>query len=232
MAKLIAGTMPIGNMEDISIRMIRMLQEAKFIIVEDEKFVRSNLAQIGIEITCPVFAIGNTDIGYHGDEAVAITRDKLEEGVDVLIISDEGCPSLGEPTSVVISEIGKNGYEIETIPGPSVVSSAMVHISAHDKGNANNIAYVTLSYHDHNLTKYIDFIKKNLDIPTICVVNHQMVDSGLFDIVIEETGDRNIMILSNMSVVGEEKVIFSTFKNIKNDRPDRPFTVVVMPTYN
>jgi 16S rRNA (cytidine1402-2'-O)-methyltransferase len=232
MAKLIAGSMPIGNMEDISIRMIRLIKESKFIIVEDEEFVKKNLAEIGVEIVCPVFAIGNTDIGYHGNEAVTITKQKLEEGIDVLVISDEGCPSLGEPTSTVISEIGKSGYQIETVPGPSIVSSAMVHISAHSKGFANNVAYVSLSFHDHNFNNYTDFVKKNIDIPTICVVNHQMVDAGIFDDVIEKTGDRNIMILSNMSVVGEEKVIFSTFENIKNDRPDRPFTVVVMPNYD
>ena len=229
MAKLIVGTMPIGNMEDMSIRMIRLIKESKFIIVEDEQFIRTKLQNFGIEIECPVFAIGNTDIGYYGHEAIQATKEKLNDGVDVLIISDEGCASLGEPTSVVISAIGKCGYDIETVPGPSVVSSSMVHISSQGHGLANNIAYITLSHHAKSLEAYIKFINNNPEIPTISVVNHQIVDSGLFDTIIDRTGDRDVMILTNMSIVGEEEVAFSTFEKIKQDRPYKPFTIVVMP---
>lgn len=119
MAKLyIVGT-PIGNLGDLSPRAAETLKRADIIACEDTRRSRPLLA--GIE------AKGRT-VAYHKFNEAECARkiaDAVREGKDVALITDAGMPSVSDPGAEVVALCRKEGIEVESVPGPSAVTTAV-----------------------------------------------------------------------------------------------------------
>lgn len=110
---------PIGNLEDMSFRAIRILKEVKLIAAEDTRTSRVLTQHFGIETPMT---------SYH--EHNKLTKidqifSTLEYG-DVALISDAGTPGISDPGYELIQEAIKRGCEIVPIPGPSAVITALI----------------------------------------------------------------------------------------------------------
>jgi 16S rRNA (cytidine1402-2'-O)-methyltransferase len=110
---------PIGNLEDISQRALRVLREVDLIAAEDTRQTRKLLTRY--EIDTPL-------ISYH--EHNKLKRKKrllsaLEEG-DLALVSDAGTPGLSDPGFLLISAALEAGHPISPIPGPSAPIAALV----------------------------------------------------------------------------------------------------------
>jgi 16S rRNA C1402 (ribose-2'-O) methylase RsmI len=227
MPKILVGSMPIGNSEDLSFRMKRLLVESKLLITESSKFISDKYPEIMKDRVFETCELGNADIGLNSEIAFEKSKKCLEDGHDVLIISDEGCPSLGEPTPKLIKDLHSAGYDIETIPGPSIITSSLIHSTAYSW--TQNFAYMTLSWHNNNMDTYCDFLNKMPDITVISVLNHQLVDSGIMDRVLEECGNRLVLVVENMSIPDKEIATVINLSDLKELRPIYPFTIIVLP---
>jgi 16S rRNA (cytidine1402-2'-O)-methyltransferase len=113
---------PIGNLEDITLRAIRVLGEVGAILCEDTRVTAKLLQKY--EIKKPL-------ISYHAHSKLAKT-DKifglLEEGKSLALISDAGTPCISDPGVMLVAEVRerfKNGVKIIPIPGPSALVSAL-----------------------------------------------------------------------------------------------------------
>ena len=119
MAKLyIVGT-PIGNLGDLSPRAAETLKRADIIACEDTRHSRPLLAGIG--------ATGRT-VAYHKFNEAECARkiaDAVREGKDVALITDAGMPSVSDPGAEVVALCRKEGIEVESVPGPSAVTTAV-----------------------------------------------------------------------------------------------------------
>jgi 16S rRNA (cytidine1402-2'-O)-methyltransferase len=110
---------PIGNLEDISQRALRILREADLIAAEDTRQTRKLLTHYKIDTPL---------ISYH--EHNKLTRKKrllsaLEEG-DLALVSDAGTPGLSDPGFLLINVALEAGHRISPIPGPSAPIAALV----------------------------------------------------------------------------------------------------------
>jgi 16S rRNA (cytidine1402-2'-O)-methyltransferase len=116
----VVGT-PIGNMEDITYRAVRILNEVDLILCEDTRVTVNLLNKYGIK---------KTTLSYHSQSKLSKTEQILkliEEGKTLALVSDAGTPTISDPGSVLVGKIKETFPEIEiiSIPGPSAVISAL-----------------------------------------------------------------------------------------------------------
>ena len=118
----IVGT-PIGNLEDISARALRILREVSLIAAEDTRVTRHLCAKYDIHTPLTSFtdAYDRRQSGrlHHVLEA-------LDSGQDVALVSDAGMPGISDPGYVLIQAALAAGHRVEVVPGPSAVTTALV----------------------------------------------------------------------------------------------------------
>ncbi len=121
-----AGTLyivstPVGNLEDITLRALRVLREVDLIVGEDSRRTRKLLYHYGITAR---FAPSL----YQGTEAarVAGILRLLEEGNDIALVSDAGTPLISDPGYPLVRAAVERGIEVVPVPGPAAFLAALV----------------------------------------------------------------------------------------------------------
>jgi 16S rRNA (cytidine1402-2'-O)-methyltransferase len=110
---------PIGNLEDISYRAVRVLQEANLIACEDTRHTAKLLNHYGIDK--PTVSYHEHNEAERAEELVA----KLEEGLNIAQVSDAGMPGISDPGYRVIHLAIERGVQVVPIPGPSALVAAL-----------------------------------------------------------------------------------------------------------
>lgn len=119
-----AGTLhivatPIGNLEDITLRAIRILKEVDLIAAEDTRHTKKLLNHLGI--STPL-------ISYYREkekERGQVIINRLLEGEDVALVSDAGTPAISDPGAILVQLALLNEIQISPIPGPSAITAAL-----------------------------------------------------------------------------------------------------------
>jgi 16S rRNA (cytidine1402-2'-O)-methyltransferase len=109
---------PIGNLEDVTIRAIRVLKEVSLIAAEDTR--RTVKILNAFDIKTPLTSYYEHNKLTKLDYVLA----KLEQG-DVALVSDAGTPGIADPGSELIAAAIERGFRIEAVPGPSAVMAAL-----------------------------------------------------------------------------------------------------------
>ena len=115
---------PVGNMEDITMRALRILREADLILAEDTR-TSGNLLRH--------FDIRKPMLSYHKfneHQTVASVVERLKAGETIAVVSDAGTPGISDPGFLVVRGAVKAGVEVQTLPGatafvPALVSSGL-----------------------------------------------------------------------------------------------------------
>ena len=115
---------PVGNMEDMTLRAIRILKEADVVLAEDTRTSGILLKHFGIQ----QHLLSHHKFNEHGTTAGVIER--LKAGQTVALISDAGTPGISDPGFFLVREAAKAGIEVQTLPGataciPALVSSGL-----------------------------------------------------------------------------------------------------------
>ena len=110
---------PVGNLEDITHRALRVLREVDLIAAEDTRHTRKLLTHFGI--TTDLVSYYREKESQRSGELV----DRLLSGADVALVSDAGTPAISDPGSVLVREARKQGVRIIPIPGPSALAAAV-----------------------------------------------------------------------------------------------------------
>lgn len=111
---------PIGNLEDMTFRAIRILKESDIILAEDTRTSAPLLKHFGIEKK--VFAHHQ----HNEHKAVAEIIRFLKEGQTISLISDAGTPAISDPGFLLVREAIKEGIEVQCLPGPTAFVPALV----------------------------------------------------------------------------------------------------------
>jgi 16S rRNA (cytidine1402-2'-O)-methyltransferase len=112
---------PIGNLEDLSDRARRALSEADVVACEDTR--RTGLLYERLDIPRPRL-VSNHE-GNESDRARQLAQ-AIERGAKVVLISDAGTPAISDPGYRLIQACIDRGLDIEVLPGPSAVTTALV----------------------------------------------------------------------------------------------------------
>jgi len=117
---LILVPTPIGNMEDITLRALRVLREADVIACEDTRRTRKLLSRYGIRtpmISCNAF---------NEKERSRFLLERLERGERVALVSDAGTPGISDPGFVMIRRAMEAGAEVDVLPGATAFVPALL----------------------------------------------------------------------------------------------------------
>ncbi len=110
---------PIGNLEDITLRAIRILKEVSLIAAEDTRRTKKLLNVYGIQTSL----ISLYDQTERSKSPIIISR--IEEGQDVAYVSDAGTPGISDPGYILINQAIAAGVRVVPVPGVSAVIAAL-----------------------------------------------------------------------------------------------------------
>ena len=121
MGKLYLVATPIGNLEDVSQRALRVLQEVHMVACEDTRHTQILLRRHNIEAK---HLTSYTEFN-HRRKAVELVG-QLDRGWDVALVSDAGTPALSDPGEQLVRAAIDAGHEVVPIPGPAAAIAALV----------------------------------------------------------------------------------------------------------
>ncbi|MBI4086514.1 16S rRNA (cytidine(1402)-2'-O)-methyltransferase [Candidatus Kaiserbacteria bacterium] len=121
MATLYIVATPIGNMEDITLRALRVLKEADLILAEDTRMTKKLLARHDIH---------TPTLSYHarsGEAKMEKIIGLLEEGKNLALVTDAGTPAISDPGAHLVSAVREHCADVAivAIPGPSALTAAL-----------------------------------------------------------------------------------------------------------
>lgn len=120
MAKLCIVPTPIGNLEDITLRALRMLKQSDLILAEDTRVTRILLSHFDIHKKLISFHTNNE----HSQLQEAIRQIQAHE--QVALVSDAGTPGISDPGFLLVRACIEHCIEVECLPGPTAFVPALV----------------------------------------------------------------------------------------------------------
>ena len=129
---------PIGNLDDVSQRLIDVLNNVDLIYCEDTRRAKKLLNHFGIETGIESYFIGN-EVNKIED-----IKSHLGNNLNLALISDAGTPLISDPGNKLVETIIKEGFRVESIPGPSSVLVALT-LSGFDISNFQFLGFIPKS---------------------------------------------------------------------------------------
>lgn len=120
MSKLYIVPTPIGNLDDITLRAIKVLQQVDFILAEDTRTSSFLLKHLGIEKRL------YSHHKFNEHATAASVAESIGEGREVALISDAGTPGISDPGFLLVRTCVDAGIDVETLPGATAFVPALV----------------------------------------------------------------------------------------------------------
>ena len=120
MSKLFLVPTPIGNLEDITFRSVRILNEVNLILAEDTRTSGKLLKYFDIKTPMKSFHMHNEH------KVLDKMIDKLKQGIKIALISDAGTPGISDPGFLLVRACVEEGIETECLPGATALIPAIV----------------------------------------------------------------------------------------------------------
>ena len=110
---------PIGNLEDITLRALRVLKEVDLIAAEDTRRTRKLLSHF--QIKTPVISYHANNQATRGPELI----ERLQRGENLALVSDAGTPGFSDPGVLLVAQAWDAGVKVEAVPGPAAGVTAL-----------------------------------------------------------------------------------------------------------
>ncbi|HJA98222.1 MAG TPA: 16S rRNA (cytidine(1402)-2'-O)-methyltransferase [Candidatus Alistipes avicola] len=120
MAKLYVVPTPIGNLDDITLRAVKVLSEVDFILAEDTRTSSVLLKHLGLEKKM------YSHHKFNEHATVGMVASSIAEGRSAALISDAGTPGISDPGFLLVRKCLEEGIEVETLPGATAFVPALV----------------------------------------------------------------------------------------------------------
>lgn len=187
----IVGT-PIGNLGDISPRAISVLESVDFIAAEDTRVSSKLLNHFGIKK--PLVSYFEHNKAKKGEFIIS----KIIEGESCALVTDAGMPAISDPGEELVLEAHKKGVEIEAVPGPSALITAL-SISGMPSGRFCFEGF--LSVNKVSRKKHLEEIKNETRTIIFYEAPHKLIATlkDLFEVF----GDREIAIVKELTKIHE-----------------------------
>ena len=191
--KLYIVATPIGNLEDITLRAIRILKEVDLIAAEDTRHTRRLLSHFGIHTR--LISYYREKEKERGSELVR----RMEAGENVALVSDAGSPGISDPGGVVVRMARDAGIQVIPIPGPSALTAAL-SVAGFDYSS-----FLFLGFAPSKTSKRRKLLNslKNSEHPLVFYESVHRFDQLLHD-CLDILGDRRAFMAREISKVYEE----------------------------
>jgi 16S rRNA (cytidine1402-2'-O)-methyltransferase len=184
---------PIGNMEDITLRALRILKEVDLIAAEDTRRTGLLLKHFGIQTPLTSYFEGN-ELKKRG-----YILSKLKEDKNIALVSDAGTPGISDPGFRLIQLVIENEIPIAPIPGPSAVITAL------SVSGLPTDSFVFKGFLPHKSKKRRDLLKELIEVrETLIFYESPHRFSETLKDILEILGDREIVLTRELTKVYEE----------------------------
>jgi 16S rRNA (cytidine1402-2'-O)-methyltransferase len=214
--KLYIVSTPIGNLEDITFRAIKVLKDVNFILAEDTKKIKKLLSYYKIQNIVYKYSEGNKLNFY---------LNSILNGKNAALVSGSGTPLISDPGFRIIILAIEKGIDIVPIPGASAITSALV-VSGFSLHNFLFLGF--LSKRQNKRRKELNSVK-NLPYTLIIFESPHRIKNTLQD-MLSILGNRRICIAREMTKIYEEIIrgrISEVSSYFENKTPIGEFTIVV-----
>ena len=209
---------PIGNLEDMSPRAIRIMHEVSLIAAEDTRHTSQLLSHFEIETPLTSYYEHNKLSKLHS------ILDHLAQG-DVALVSDAGTPAINDPGYELVRAALASGYDVKPIPGPSAPISALA------VSGLPTDSFLYLGYLPNKKTERRKFVGLVANLPYTLIFlesPHRIVES-LGDLL-ASLGDRRVCVAREMTKMFEEYwrgTMSGAVEHFKSQPARGEFTLVV-----
>ena len=215
--KLYLVATPIGNLEDITLRAIKILKSVDVIAAEDTRHSLKLLNHL--EINKPL-------VSYHRhneNKKTELLINRLKDGEDIAIITDAGTPGISDPGEEVVKEAINNNIEVIPIPGACALINALIASGLNTKEFA---FYGFLPLNKKNRKNVIDNIKKENKTIILYEAPHKLIKT-LEDIK-KELGNINCVIAKELTKIHETFIRGSIEKVLEEiDEPKGEYIILL-----
>ncbi|MGQ9617793.1 MAG: 16S rRNA (cytidine(1402)-2'-O)-methyltransferase [Candidatus Aminicenantia bacterium] len=219
MANIYVISTPIGNLEDITLRAIKILKVVPLIVCEDTRESMKLLKKYNIKARL---------VSYYKPreaERIHLIIHEVKKGIDCALITDSGTPLVSDPGALLLREAIKKGINIVPVPGPSAVLSALM-VSGFDAQS-----FVFVGFPPKGKSTLQNFVKEILKFPhTIVLYERANRVKKLLEIMIKYDRVRKIVICREMTKVYEEFIrgtIEEVLEKLENKEIKGEITIVI-----
>jgi len=193
-AKLFIVPTPIGNLEDLTFRALRLLQECDVIFAEDTRHTSKLLQH---------YSISKPLVSFHSQnehKTLLNCVDRIKQTQNCVLVSDAGTPGISDPGFLLIRECIKEDIEVECLPGATAFVPALVMSGI----PCNQFIFEGFLPHKKGRKTRIDFLSS--ETRTIVLYESPYRLSRLIEELIVSFGaDRNAVVCRELSKIYEEK---------------------------
>jgi 16S rRNA (cytidine1402-2'-O)-methyltransferase len=221
-----AGTLyvvatPIGNLEDITLRALRILREVQLVAAEDTRRTGNLLRHY--EINTPLLSLHAHNEGHRVGQVIG----RLGRGESIALVSDAGTPGISDPGAVIVQAAREAGYRVDPIPGPSSVTAAL-SAAGLDAGRFVFAGFPPIRSKDR--IKWFEWVSEESSLPVVCFEAPHRIRRTLEDAV-KYFGERPIFIGRELTKTHEQwsrGTASSLAQELTEDRGE--FVMIVGPT--
>lgn len=122
MANLYIVATPIGNLEDITLRALRILKEVDLVLCEDTRVTKKLLAHYDIHVPT---------MSFHANSKLSKVEtiiEELKQGKNIALVTDAGTPAISDPGSLLVAKVKEalgDGVSVQAVPGASALTAAL-----------------------------------------------------------------------------------------------------------
>lgn len=208
---------PIGNLEDITLRALRVLKESKYIFCEDTRTTKKLLDHYDIKSNL---------ISYHKHNEKSRVNEIINlslQGEDISIVSDAGMPAISDPGNILIMSLIEENVEYTVLPGASAFTTALV-LSGFDSLNFSFLGFIPTKKSEKD--KIYEEIKERKETLIFYESPHRIKDTlkDLSNLI----PNRNIAVVREISKIYEEAIIFKASDYDKKDITEKGEIVLLI----
>ena len=214
----ICGT-PIGNLEDMTYRVVRVLSEVDLIAAEDTRQSVKLLNHFDIKTPLTSYYEHNKDV--KGPQLIKL----LQEGKDIALVADAGMPGISDPGEDLIKLCYENNVPVTVVPGPTAVVTALV------LSGLNSRSYIFEGFLPRNKKQRAEVLERLVDESRTTVfyeAPHHLVDT--LDSIYKTVGDRNIAVARELTKKHEtvnRGAVGEVLEYFKENEPKGEFVLVL-----
>lgn len=208
LGKLYIVATPIGNLEDITLRAIRILKEVDIIAAEDTRHTLKLLNHL--DITKPMISYHRHNEEVKTDELIQ----KLLEGKNIALVSDAGTPVISDPGEEIVKVALENNIKVNPIPGPCALITALI-ASGIDAKEFTFLGFLPLN--KKNRKEKLEQIEKQEITTILYEAPHKLMQT--LEELSEITKNRKIVLARELTKIHEE-YISGTAEKLKENIQD------------
>lgn len=210
---------PIGNLEDITYRAVRVLSEADIIACEDTRHSLKLLNHLNIKKPL---------ISYHDNNRITRARElieKLKAGSNIALVSDAGTPAISDPGEELVAMALKNGIKVTAIPGCSAFVTALI-MSGLPAGRFAFEGFLPQKHRER--VKFLEGLVHEERTLIFYEGPHRIKD--MLKDTLKVLGDRKCAVLRELTKIHEEAVrglISQVLAHFEENEPRGEFVIVI-----